>query len=51
MAYIRILSTAGGKLTFENPWPGGASAGGRILEGRIISVDTEPGEKITITQA
>lgn len=51
VAYIRILSTAGGKLTFENPWPGGASAGGRILEGRIISVDTEPGEKIMITQA
>ena len=48
---VRIISTVGGRLSFENPWPGGACVNGKTFAGRIVCVDTEPGEEIRIAKA
>ena len=51
VGYVRILSTAGGVLRFENPWPGGACVNGKEYSGHIVCVDTAPGEEIRITKS
>ncbi len=47
---VQITSTAGGRLTFENPWRGNALVNGRVFPGPIISVGTEKGEVLRITK-
>ena len=47
---VHIRSGAGGLLRFENPWEGDALVNGRALSGRVITVDTVPGEEIEIAR-
>ena len=49
--FIRVRSTAGGTLSFENPWPGEAFVNGKAFSGRVISIETALGEAYTITNA
>ena len=48
---VHIRSTAGGTLTFENPWDGDALVNGRVCVGRRISLATHPGDEIIVTRA
>ena len=43
VARVRVLSTAGGSLVFENPWDTAACVNGNIYDGRIIRIETEVG--------
>ena len=48
VAGAEIISHAGGALRLENPWKGAMRVNGRHYEGRIIEIQTSPGETLII---
>ena len=47
---VRVLSTDGGSLVFENPWDAPASVNGQPYNGRVIEIKTEVGRYYEIVK-
>jgi hypothetical protein len=51
--WIEVLSEAGSRLRFHNPWPEGARcigpSGEQVIRGEVGELDTSPGDKLFLT--